>query len=309
MRLLFSIHCVAFVFALQTVTGQTSKPTLIAPPALPTVKSPVESLRELLEMKPSDRANALTNKSEKYRKVIEGRLKELDDLSPDQREARLRLMQLRWELLPLLSSPTQIRTTMVTSLPQQDQPLIRQRLEYWDKLPSDVQKLVLTNEMVMHYFITGQASTTNALKERAEAMAPLMRGIMLTNIQHWRALTADQQRQAYDVFRQIFDLSPKERERLFAEKAERERMERFLKAYEKLPSEDRERLMKSFQKFTTMSTEQRLEFLKNARRWEAMSESDKEAWRTMIKSAPPVPPLPERFFPTAVATNASFPAR
>src|SRR5215207_7898091 len=100
MRFFFPINCLTLLLAVQVFAAESPKPVPSgAPPPVPTAKSPVDSFRELLDMKPAERTNALAKKSEKYRKVIEERLGEFDALPLDQRQARLRLMQLRWELL------------------------------------------------------------------------------------------------------------------------------------------------------------------------------------------------------------------
>src|SRR5207247_10209543 len=76
----------------------------VAPPTFPPPRSRVDVFRELLDMKPAEREQALAKKSATARKIIEERLKEFDALSPDQRKTRLRLMELQSELLPLLQA-------------------------------------------------------------------------------------------------------------------------------------------------------------------------------------------------------------
>jgi hypothetical protein len=298
----FSIHCLMLALALPISAAEAVKESKVPAPPMPAVKSPVETFRELLDMNANDRARELSKKAEKFRKVIEERLKEFDAMPREQRQTRLRLMQLRWELLPLLQARSVEPAT--NTIPEQDRPLIIERLRYWQKLPADLQKLVLENEMVMHYFLTGQLALTNT----ADLLQPPARGLTLTNVQRWRELSPDEQRQAYEAFRQIFDLGKKDRDKLFSEASDRRRIEGFLKTFEKLPVEERERRMASFQKFTSMSVEQRLQFLQNARRWETMSESERAVVRSMI-NAPPIPPLPSEFFRPSVSNASVVPVR
>jgi len=97
--------------------------TLPGPPPAPPLPAPqslVKTFRELLEMTPEARARALASKSEQHRKVINERLQEFDKLSPEQRQVRLRLMQLRLELLPLLRSAPTNRTGLFSVIPDED---------------------------------------------------------------------------------------------------------------------------------------------------------------------------------------------
>ena len=41
-----------------------------------------------------------------------------------------------------------------------------------------------------------------------------------------------------------------------------------------------------------MSHEERAVFFKNAERWQAMSQEDRQAWRNVVRRAPDMPPLP-----------------
>jgi hypothetical protein len=305
MRLSFSINCLTLFLAIRVLGAEAAKsspPPFEPPPIPPAAKSRVDSFRELLDMKPAERTNALAKKSEKYRRVIEERLSEFDGLPLDQRQARLRLMQLRWEVFPLLSTPEPMRTAIINSLPEADRPLVSERLRYWDNLSNDVKKLILENETVLHYFITGGQYTTPTVS--SNTIPPSM----ATNINRWRELTPAQQQEAYDRFRELFGLGQKDREKLFEENlllgrspAQQERIKRMLKSLEALPPDQREKRMKSFQRFTSMTMQQRLEFLQKAERWENMPEAEKDLLRKM----PPLPPFPPGFLIAPVMTNVS----
>ena len=247
-------------------------------------------------MTPADREQALAKKKPAARKVIEERLKEFDALSPDQRRARLRLMQLQEQLLPLLQAPASNRGQLLVFVSKEDQPLIEQRLRSWDKFSPEVQRLVLENEMVMRYFLTGQATTIAGLTTNASKLPPAAGTNMLAQIKKWRELTPDQQRQAYDAFNDLFGLPEKERDKVVGSlqsqtPVDHATVENFVKEFQKLPPAEREKRMLAFQKFSSMTAEQRARFLENAGRWQAMSEADREAFRTMLKDIPP-PALP-----------------
>ena len=63
MRFLLSINCLTLLFALQALAAESPQAAEAAvPPTMPAVRSPVDTLRELLEMAPAERAQALSQK-------------------------------------------------------------------------------------------------------------------------------------------------------------------------------------------------------------------------------------------------------
>jgi hypothetical protein len=262
-------------------------------PPLPPPQSPVSSFRELIEMSPEARAKALEKKPEASRKIVEARLKEFDVLPPDQRKVRLRLMQLRWELMLLVRNSPTNRTQNMSLIPEEDRGLINERLAYWDKLSPGLQKWALENEMMLSYFISGEARSSSELTN---------------SMTQWSQFSFQQQRKIYEDFREVFGLAEPERQRIMAKallpersKEQREQIDKVLQLFEKLPRSQQEQWMASFRKFSSMSMEQQAQFLQNAQRWEKMPEQDKEKWR----SVPPLPPLPQRLTPPSSRQSAS----
>src|SRR5882762_8246959 len=117
------MRLLVFVFGLllsvQSLRAADSRPIPVPPP-LPTPPSPVVSFRELLNMTPAARAVELQKKSPKNRAIIEDRLKEFDALPKDQREVRLKLMVLRWELMSLIRLAPTNRVPAIKLIPEQD---------------------------------------------------------------------------------------------------------------------------------------------------------------------------------------------
>jgi len=72
--------------------------------------------------------------------------------------------------------------------------------------------------------------------------------------------------------------------------AERRQMEQALQSYASLPPVLQRVCVESFSKFAAMSAEERNQFLQNAAKWEAMSEYERQTWRTLVNRLPPVPP-------------------
>lgn|SRR6266850_690952 len=303
MRLLatsfFSVVLTLAVTAAEPLAAPPS-PTPGGPPSppMPSPQSLVKTFRELLEMTPEARALALASKSEQHRKIINERLKEFDALPPEQRQVRLRLMQLRRELLPLLQTAPTNRTILLSVIPDEDKKLIKERLEYWVQLPADLQKWVLENELMLGYFLSGQASNPVELGQNLEAFPANVRPAITNSIAAFRRLTPDQQQKLCRDFIEVFGLDEAEREKIVARTLsqgsgdERKQIERLMVSFQKLPRAQQQQCMESLRKFTSMSMPQRVQFLQNAQRWEKMPEADRQAWRSLIRKVPPLPPMP-----------------
>jgi hypothetical protein len=296
---LFGFVLTGVVTAAELPSGPPAS-TLPGPPPAPPLPAPqslVKTFRELLEMTPEARARALASKSEQHRKVINERLQEFDKLSPEQRQVRLRLMQLRIELLPLLRSAPTNRTALFSVIPDEDKKLINERLKYWNQLPEDLQKWVLENELMLGYFLSGQASNPVELGQNLEAFPAHLRPTITNSIAAFRRLTSDQQQKLCRDFIEVFGLDDAERQKIMERTLsqsgdERKQIERLVVSFQKLPKAQQQQCMESLRRFTSMSTPQRVQFLQNAQRWEKMPEPDREAWRNLIKKVPPLPPVP-----------------
>jgi hypothetical protein len=250
-------------------------------------------------MTPAARAVELQKKSPKNRAIIEDRLKEFDALPKDQREVRLKLMELRWQLMSLIRLAPTNRAPAIKLIPEQDRLLVNERLRYWDQLEPDIQKAVLENEMMLSYIISGQAANTTELTNRIETLPPNLRSNLLATMQRWRQMTPQEQQTIYQNFRSVFDLDDRQRQKVISQGAfdrssatEQEKIALVLKNIENLPRDQRERWMNSLQRFTSMSMEERARFVQNAERWQKMSEAERQTWRNLTRKMPPLPPLP-----------------
>jgi len=297
MRLLvgLSFHLLITALQAQSLAPPASRGAPLPP--LPPPQAAVTSFRELLDMGPEARAAALAKKSETNRKILTERLKEFDALSPEQRRVRLRLMQLRWELLSLLRSSPTNRTALSNSIPVEDRELINDRLKYWDRLGLDLQKWVLDNEGLLSYFISGEARSTSDLTNKLETLPPLVRQKLTNSMARWIEFTPEQQRKIYENFREVFGLDQPDRKKVLdqnllkgASQQELKQIEKVIESFQKLSREQRDQCMAYFRKFTNMTMEQRVQFLQNAERWEKMSDLEKEAWRRLINQMPAIPP-------------------
>src|SRR5207244_12016024 len=133
----------------------------------PADASAAGSLRRLIPMKSAERERTLAEKSEDQTKFIQAKLREYDTLAPQEREHRLRLLQLHWHLAPLMRLAPTERGERLALVPAEDRKIVVDRLAQWDRLPADIQKDVLSNLSVMR------------LSDRLDASTPIQREVVL----------------------------------------------------------------------------------------------------------------------------------
>lgn len=249
---------------------------VIVTPPLPTLKSPVDSFRALLALPTPERKHYLTNRTADVQKRLLEKIREYQALTPEERELRLTATELRWYLLPLMSSPATNRPAQLALIPPGPRELVVTRLHQWDQLPPAVQQRLLTNQQAVGYF-AGLEAGTNSAASPAEQIRRKLQG----------------------RFNQLLELSAAEKEKALRSlsDAERQQMEKTLAAYGRLSPGQRQQCLVSFTRFATMSPAERQEFLKNAERWSQMSPAERQAWRELVSTAPIKPPRPVIMLP------------
>ena len=262
------------------------------PPMPPRPRSPIEYFRQLLAASPAERAQALAEKTETQRKYLMDKLREYAALTPEDRELRLRLMELRWYLLPLMKTGSTHRQSQLEMIPDEDRKLVEQRLQQWDQVPPDLQKEFMENEMTVDYFLRLESSSPAQREVMLQTLSAEERNRLEGKLEKWRALPVASRQRMCDNFHQFFELTPREKERTLGvlPEAERRQMEQTLQAFEKLPSAQRRLCIESFRKFANMTPVERTLFLKNAERWQAMAQGERRAWRDLVTTLPPLPP-------------------
>ena len=137
--------------AAKAVPVQPPMPRTNQPP-VPVIKSPVDTFRELLAMSPTERKQSLTNRPAEVQKQILAKVREYEALRANERELRLQATELRYYLLPVLTSPATNRAAQLVGIPEQAKKLVITRLRQWDQLSPEVQKELLDNEAAVRYF-------------------------------------------------------------------------------------------------------------------------------------------------------------
>ena len=300
------VFALGFVFGLQAVvsgadinfTAEGRKAATAAPmPPLPT-NSVSQLFRRLLALSPQERAQDLAARSPEARRVIEAKLSEFTPLSPAERELRLRLLQLRCDLLPLMHIAPTNRATRLAAIPEEERGLVAERLHEWDMLPPDLRKAILENEKVLRYIFPLDAVTNSQRPINLRNVSPQEREKLEKDMARWRVIPREEQERIFARTRRFFDLDEREKEKILAAVAEsqREQLQRTLQAFQQLPRTQLDLCMEGLSKFTQLTPQERLQFLKNCERWQAMTPEQQKVMRAAVNRVPPmpsVPPLPQ----------------
>lgn len=240
----------------------------------------------------------------KSREFLEAKLKEFEALREDERENRLRTLELQWYLRPLMRIAATNRAQQLRAIPERDRELVERRLKLWDQLPADEQRDVLESELAVRIFWrpeSGAISYTGQSSIAAQQQEHIKKSVEYIN-----QLPDAKRQQLFRNFGEFFELSEQEKAKALdaLSEAERQQMERTLQAFNKLPPQQRERCIAGFNKFRTLSPSEQQHFVRSAERWQAMSKKDRQAWRVIVsRKALPPPPMPPGLTNPAAALN------
>ena len=193
-------------------TGTPRQLTNAPSPTFSTSKCPVDTFRELLAMSSSERQQSLTNRSLVSQRMIQAKIKEYLELSPEMRELRLRATELRWYLLPLMNAPATNRVTQLSAIPEQVRPFVQDRLRLWDGLDPEAQKRLLSP--AANIFAADAARSHESSNQTAVARAiisPARRQWLEKGIQHWQEMSEEQRQEIASQFFRFFELTPQEK--------------------------------------------------------------------------------------------------
>jgi hypothetical protein len=283
------------------------------PPAPTPPRSPVDLFRSVLTMSPAERRDFLSQRPPEAQKLILAKIREYEGLTPELRELRLRVTELRWYLLPLLNTPAADRSARISAIQPNDlRELIETRLREWDKLSPEVQKEFLENESIIRFYFELAARTPG---QRAEFATNDVGQSLQPGLGHWQNLSSQRRQEILRHFYQYFDLSAAEKRKTLETVSEPERVEieKTLQTFGGLSPAQRIQCVRSFQKFASFTPEERRQFLQNAERWERMSPSDRQAWRNLVSNLSHQPPMPPGFeappLPSGPAPSALEPTK
>ena len=283
----------------------TTKPPVIAssngiaPPLPVQLKSPVELFRSLLAMSLAERRQFLANRPAENQKRLMAKIREYELLKPDERELRLRVTELRWYLLPLMSSASSNRRAQLDTIPADMRVLVEERLREWDLLPPPMQRELLENELAVRFFTEADAGSAAQKTNMLSTLSPKQRESLEAGLAQWQKMPEEQRQRVMTQFDRYFGLNQREKDRILKtlSEAERQQIEKTLKTFAALPPAHRSQAIRSFEKFTSLSPEERQMFLRNAERWEQMSPAERQSWRNLVSTLTMLPVPPSRVAP------------
>ncbi len=261
-------------------------------PFPPLPKPQVTYFRELLALSPSELDRALASIAEPARTRLQAKLQEYAVLAPDEREARLRAIELRWYLVPLMRTLPSSRVAQLALVPDEYRTMVEERLKLWDLLKPEIQKQIQESEWTIRYFLQLQSTSEFQKASAPNDLTLPQRAKLEQQLASWLALPPDTRQRMCERFQQFFELSPREKEKILGAlpDAERGGMDKTLQAFEKLPPDQRSLCVSSFRKFANMTPEERAQFLKKAERWKETPPDDRQTWRMLVTKLPPLPP-------------------
>lgn len=253
---------------------------------------PIELFRQLLASNAEERQKSLAAKPDLKRKYLEEKLLEYDHLSAREKESRLKMLQLRYHLEPLMRLPAESRATRLAEIPANYSKLVQERLAEWDLLPPALQEEVLNTEIARGYFMRVQNNGAMDNDDTWILFPPEKRQELEEEITKLQLTPPEQRKQLFDRFDRFFEFSEGEKRKTMDSLPEPERRQALeaIDVVEKYPVQQRKKFITAFQKVAGMSPAERQKFLKNAERWQAMSIEERRAWRDLVATLPPLPP-------------------
>jgi hypothetical protein len=289
--------------ALNTRADEATPP--VAPPPIPGYQtvtpgitlhhiSPVEYFRGVLGMTPAQRERALAAKSPEEKRAILEKVKEYEAMPREVREARLRQTELHWQLMTLLRMDPAQRQQVLKKISPLDLPLILGPLSQWNELPEATRKALLENERFIATYVEWQVRSPADQEQILKKLPAARRSYFTDELKRWQALPENQRTELCAQFQRFFVMSGQEQRQTIStlSETERQQMERALRDYADLAPAQRQHCINSFGKFVAMDPGERVQFLQNAEKWEAMTVHERALWRTLVGELPPTPPPP-----------------
>lgn len=263
------------------------------PPSPPRVPTLGENLRALLALPPDQREQKLAHRPAKHRDFLQARLAEFDALPPLDREIRLRLLELRSVLVPLLKTPPTERAALLELVPREHRMLVTAQLRSWDTLDVARQQQILASESTWAFLppIESRRNPAPTLPPAPPSRAD-HRQQLEERLASWQAMRPEQRDQAVQQLDRFLALNDTKRQQVLAAMppARRHSLEKLAQAFGRLAPRERQRCLSAFLEVAEMSEESRNQFWQSADRWKAMSPEERSAWRTFTAHLPPQPP-------------------
>lgn len=254
--------------------------------------TPVDQFRAMLAMDKAGWEKALANRPEPQRSVLLAKLAEYGAMPAEECELRLRALELRFHLEPLMKAAPAQRPALLVRVPEDLRPLVEERLTQWDLLPPDLRKEAMESQLARNYFARVESTTPIEPRNEPAMDRPPTPSEVEQQLARWRQVPTVRRIQDYHRFDRFFELTDVEKARILQTlpEGERQQMEGVLGTFKTLPREQRQYCIESFHKFSSMPVAEREQFLDNAARWQSLAPEERKAWRELVTALPPLPP-------------------
>ena len=262
--------------------------TATMPPPLP--PSPVETFRKILAMSPPDREKFLAALPLEKREIVMLKLDEYQGLPAEQREERLRALQVSVHVRHLIKVAPSNRVERLAALQPTERKLVEARLAKWDELPPALQKEVLTNEIAIRHIARSPDFKFNPSLPPFPPDAKVAK-----ELAHWGKLSDVERTEILNQVEYFMErYSASERAKILAQRSD---MKPSAALLANLAKEQSERYIAGFKRYNALTPAERQKFLSNVARWQQMSPEQRDSWRMLAKklssiSPPPPPPMP-----------------
>lgn len=202
-----------------------------------------------------------------------------------------------------LDLPEEQRATVLASRSPKSRQLLDAKLREYSGLPLAERERRL-KVMDIHWHLKPVLET--AATNRAQALAKVparMKPVVQDRVERWEKLPPHVKEDVLtNETAMSFFIAPPEPPLLPPMPTlefDRKEMERTLENYAKLSIQQRQQCIDSFAVLARMSPAERNHFLRNAERWQEMTEEERDTWRQIVNIRPPTPPGMDAPMPTA----------
>jgi hypothetical protein len=247
--------------------------------------------RQALQSTPEEQQALLASRAPKHRAYLEAQLREFSGLSPAESEARLRLLELRYYLRPLLKMPASNRTEQLRLVPTHYRAAVQDRLSAWDALSPSEREGLLDDHAAASWLCRSPAGQARAASTATEPPR------LESTFARWQRLSATEKRRMVESLERFFQFDESQKDRTLREVSRQGQTEvaDFMAQLDELPPAERQKCLHALERFAGLPRSERQRFLQNAVRWAAMSDEERRAWRNLQAKLPPLPPtLPPR---------------
>ena len=282
--LLLSLILCCVAATQNSALAQTPPPAISTPAPPPLPPNPVDTFRKILGMSEPEREKFLATLAPDKRQVVVLKLEEYQGLSAEDREKRLRALQARVWVRQLIKVAPSNRVERLAALAPAERELVQIRLAEWDRLPADLQKEILANELAIRHI----ARSPDYMFRHAMPPLPVVTKTTAM-LDHWLNKSEAERAEIIRHYETFFEtVSSEDLAKIMAKRPE------IAKAAPigRLAKEQRERYIAGFKRFTSLTPAERQKFLINVSHWQKMTPEQRQSWRVLAKklTPPPAPP-------------------